>query len=161
MVSVVPEGVPDGDAAEPVTGWLPAAGEKVAPARPLRPVAIEYASIVLILSGFLRLLAIGLALVAPPPESGLDIQPLYVVIEAGFQAASIALGVLIRYGRAWLMAANFAAVFAFLQLISLLGVVAIVFGVLFAIAFVAIFANRPWFLATTSWRQATRAERRA
>jgi hypothetical protein len=141
-------------------GWLPAAGERIVPAPPPRPVAIDFASTVLIVSGVFRVLAICLALVGPP-QPGLEIRPLYVLIEGGFQVASIALGVLIRYGRAWLIAATFAAVFAFLQLLSLLGVVSIVFGVLFAIAFVAIFANRPWFIATAAWRQAHRAERRA
>jgi hypothetical protein len=163
-VTVVPDGAPtpDGSAAaerELAGRWQPAADETITPARPPRPTAIDFASTVFIVSGVFRLLAVALALAAPP-DKNLVLLPGYVVAEAVIQGAAIVLGILIRYGRGWLVAANFAAVIAFIQLLSLVGVVSLAFGLLFAIAFVAIFRNRPWFLETAVWRRADQAERR-
>jgi hypothetical protein len=144
----------------PALGWQPAVDETIVPSRPPRPVGIEFASTVLIVSGIFRLLAVSLAIVAPA-NAGLAVEPAIVAVEVAIQVGTVVLGVLVRYGRAWLLAANFAAVFAFIQLLSFVGVVSVAFGILFAVAFVAIFLNRPWFLATAAWRRALVAARRA
>jgi hypothetical protein len=144
----------------PALGWQPAVDETIVPSRPSRPVGIEFASTVFIVSGIFRLLAVSLAIVAPA-DAGLAVEPAIAAVEVAIQVGTVVLGVLVRYGRAWLLAANFAAVFAFIQLLSLVGVVSVAFGILFAVAFVAIFLNRPWFLATAAWRRSLVAARRA
>jgi hypothetical protein len=61
--------------------------------------------------------------------------------------ATIVLGVLLRYGRAWLVGVNVLAVAGFLELLS--GApIGIVFGALDAIAVVVLMVHRPWF----AWR---------
>jgi hypothetical protein len=65
--------------------------------------------------------------------------------------ATIVLGVLLRYGRAWLVGVNVLAVAGFLELLSS-APIGIVFGALDAIAVVVLMVHRPWF----AWRPGQR-----
>lgn len=140
--------------------WEPAVGESIAPNRPGRPAWIEFAASTLIVSGIVRLVAVALALLAPT-DAELIVEPVIVVLEIAIQLLTIATGVLVRVGRAWLVVVNLVVILTFIQLISIVGVVSLAFGLLFAVASVAVYLHRPWFEAMAAWRAAVLRERRA
>ncbi len=134
----------------------PAGGDAPDPSPPPRPTPVEFASVVLIVGGVFRLFAIALALNAPP-EAGLAVSPPIVALETAIQVLTIVVGALARFGRSWLLVVNVVAILAFIQLISLAGAVSLAFGLLFAVAFVALFLARPGFEAMGEWRARTPA----
>jgi hypothetical protein len=146
-----PDAAAPGDAPDRVGGWEPAAGETVAPQRPARPAAIEFAAATLIVSGIVRLVAVIIALVAPI-DATLVVDPIIVVIEVAIQALTIATGLVVRAGKSWVVAVNAVVILTFVQLISIVGVVSLAFGFLFAIASVVVYLHRPWFDAMSAWR---------
>jgi hypothetical protein len=161
-------GVPDGARSEDAIGGTarwdapaeavpgPATGQ---PARPTRPGLVELAAAVLIVSGLIRLFVVALAIGAPP-EAGVEATPTRVILETAIQVATIATGVLVRMGRAWVVVVNVVVVLAFIQIISIAGVVSLTFALLFAAASAIVYAYRPWFEAMGQWREMRRDEER-
>ena len=107
-----------------------------APERPPRPLLIEIASAILIVGGLT-------GLVGALSVSG----PLLVIVLA-INALSIAVGVLIRAGRGWVLAINVVAVALFLELTAISTTFGIIFGVLDAIVLIGLLRHRSWF----DWR---------
>ena len=121
---------------------------EIQPVRPARPATVELAAAVLIVGGALQLLlrVATLGSVEPGAEA-------FAAITLALDAASIGLGVLVRDGRAWLIALNFAAVLGFLDLQGA-GVDPLLLGLgLAEVLVVAILlAQKPWFDAMVAWR---------
>lgn len=122
--------------------------EPAEPARPSRPAVVELAAAILIVGGFAGLVQVaasssGLPAGAEPFMAGA------VALDAG----SMGLGLLIRRGRAWLLAVNYAAVLGFLDL---LGAGATPFSLMLGLADLLVvgilFATKPWFDAMRAWR---------
>lgn len=107
-----------------------------------RPVLVELASAVLVVGGVLNLI-ISIDVLLRLADRGEQIGP-YTVITIGLAIAVLGLGLLIRYGRAWLVAVNVAAVLAFLELVSG-SVVGLLLGALDVIVVLSLVRERPWF----------------
>jgi hypothetical protein len=105
-------------------------------------VLVELASALLIVGGAMNLLLSIQVLVRLGQEGG-EIGILTVVTIA-LAIATFALGLLVRYGRAWLVAVNVVAVLAFLELISGT-LVGLLFGVIDVVIVLALVRERPWF----------------
>lgn len=104
--------------------------------RPARPILVELAASILIVGGLTSLIGS----LAAPGLLGLAFVALNVVM--------IALGVLIRRARAWVVAVNVVVVALFLEVTALPSAFAIVFIVLDAIVLAALIRHRAWF----DWR---------
>jgi hypothetical protein len=113
--------------------------------RPARPALVEVAAAILIVGGVISLLSSieVVATFAQRSQADLGISLLSVAIGAGL----LVLGILVRYGRAWLLTVNVVAVVAFLELISGT-IVGLFFGGLDVFVVLALFYERPWF----QWR---------
>ena len=126
------------------------------PDPPHRPLIVELATAVLIVGG-----AFGIILRIIDPlviSDGLPtIDPIFV-ISLGLDLLSIAAGLLLRSGRTWIVAANVAALFAFLNL-TLLNPVGVAFGGVYLFVVVATFLARDWFRAMADWRVAVAQDR--
>jgi hypothetical protein len=107
-----------------------------APERPPRPVLVEVAAALLIVGGLTSLLG---ALAAPG---------LAGILFTALNAVMIVLGLLIRRGRAWIVAVNVVAVALFLELTALPSGFAIVSIVMDTIVLIALFRHRAWFFWT-------------
>ena len=110
--------------------------------RPSRPVLVELASALLIVSGAITLLLSIQAMVALAGQGvgvgGLSLVTIVLAI------VTLALGVAVRYGRGWLVAVNVVAVLAFLELISA-SAIGLFFGLVDTIVVLALFREREWF----------------
>jgi hypothetical protein len=122
--------------------------EPAEPARPSRPALVELAAAILMVGGVAGLIqaaasSSGLPAGTEPFQAGA------VALDAG----SIALGLLIRTGRAWLLAVNYAAVLGF---IDLLGAGATPFSLMLGLTDILVvgilLVTKPWFDAMRSWR---------
>lgn len=121
------------------SGEVPDASIVPAPERPRRPVIIELASAILIVGGITSILgAAGWAI------SGGQTGPVGVLVML-LDILTIVVGVLIRSGRAWVVAINVVAIALFLELTALPSAFAIVFVVLDSIVLYALFRHRTWF----------------
>jgi hypothetical protein len=126
----------------------PVTTDEAAPIRPARPAAVELAGAILIVGGAIQLiLAIAtLPRVAPGAEP-------VAALALALNVASIAVGLLVRLGRAWLMALNFAAVLGFLDLLGGGGSpLSLMLGVAEVLVVLILLAQRPWFDAMRAWR---------
>jgi hypothetical protein len=112
------------------------------PERPPRPVSIEFASAILIVGGITS--AISSLLYA---ASGADTGIIGAVIVA-LDVLTVVVGILIRRGRAWILAINVVAVALFLEITALPAGFAIMFTILDGLVLLALFRNRAWF----DWR---------
>lgn len=113
--------------------------------RPPRPLAVEVATAIVIVSGAMSVLLSIDAFVRMSElgSAGTELTLPSIVLGLG----SLILGVLLRYGRAWLVGVNVLAIAGFLELIS--GTpMGMVTGGLDAIAVVVLLVHRPWF----AWR---------
>jgi hypothetical protein len=109
--------------------------------RPARPPAIELAAAILIVNGVLGLVGTIGAIPELPAGTG----PI-VVLTAALNIGSLVIGVLIRFGRAWLVAVNYAAVLGFLDLVGAAGSgLALVLGIADVLVVIILLANKPWF----------------
>jgi hypothetical protein len=103
---------------------------------------VELAAAIMIVGGVLSIpatLQVATTLASQGQESDF-----LVLLSLGLAVGSVVLGILVRYGHAWLVAVNVVAIEGFLELTS--GTPGgIVFGVLDALVVVALIANRPWF----------------
>jgi hypothetical protein len=113
-----------------------------APARRPRPVLVELASAILIVGGALNLL-ISIQVIATLGTEGSEVG-LLTLITVALAALSLTLGLLVRYGRAWLVAINVVAVVAFLELTSG-SPVGLLLGGVDTFVVLALFRERPWF----------------
>ena len=113
--------------------------------RPARPMAVELATAIVIVSGAISvLLSIeAFARMAELDSTGTEL----TLPSLAIGLAMVALGVLLRTGRAWLVGVNVLALAGFLELISgtPLGMVS---GAADAIAVIVLMVYRPWFI----WR---------
>lgn len=107
-----------------------------------RPVLVELASALLIVGGAINLLISvdGLIKLA---QVGTEIGIL-TVITIALGISTFALGLLVRYGRAWLVTVNAVAILGFLELLSGTSV-GLLFGALDVLVVLALASERPWF----------------
>ena len=113
-----------------------------AAARPPRPILVELAGAILVVGGIISLLtSIEVAIAMAQQGEPLDA---FSVISLAIGLGFVVLGILTRYGRAWLVTVNVVAVVAFLELISAT-IIGLFFGVLDVIVVLALFYERPWF----------------
>ncbi len=129
------------------TGFTPAGLPSDEPGmqRPPRPMAVELATAIVIVTGAMSVLisveAFARMSELGSPGTGLTLPSLAIGV------AMVVLGILLRTGRAWLVGVNVLAIAGFLELIS--GApIGIVSGGLDAIAVVVLMVYRPWF----AWR---------
>jgi hypothetical protein len=123
-------GVEDG--AEPADSSLPPA-----PTRPSRPILIELAAAILIVGGVTGLL--GLLGQLDRPTQTVDL------FFAGSALLTIAVGLLVRIGRAWVFDINVVAIVLFLELTALPSAIAIAFATLDTVVLIALIRHRRWF----------------
>ena len=125
--------------------------------RPSRPAPVELAAAILIVGGIVGLIQVTSS-AGDVPAGAQQFLAATVALGAG----SIVLGLLIRRGRAWLLAVNYAAVLGFLDL---LGAGASPFALMLGLADLLVvgilLATKAWFDAVRSWRAETAAPGRA
>lgn len=110
----------------------------VPPPEPMRrPWLIELAAAILIVGGLQSLLT-----VPDPFAPGAGIVPALLF---GLAAATVVVGLLVRAGRAWILALNVTAIVLFLEVTALPSPYAVLFIALDAIVFVALVRHRAWF----------------
>ena len=115
------------------------------PRRPPRPVLVELATALLIVSGFLSLF-LSLGAVSTLANSG-ELSPLLVLIALVLGIAVPVVGLGLRYGRWWLLGVNLAAVASFLELTSG-SPEGLLFGGIDLFVVVVLLMHRPWFAWT-------------
>ena len=113
------------------------------PQRPRRPLLVELASAFLIVDGLLST-STSANIVVKMGETQAGVEPL-LLFTLGIGIATIVLGILIRYARAWIVALNVAAVAGFLELTagSQAGMIV---GLLDVFVVLALLMTRPWFV---------------
>jgi hypothetical protein len=118
------------------------AAEPISPSRPPRPVLVELATAILIVGGALSFVTSieGLSRLADRREAELSVATLSLFIGA----VSVALGLVLRTGRAWLIGINLVAIAGFLELVSGT-VVGLLYGALDVFVVLALIATRDWF----------------
>lgn len=119
-----------------------------APARPARPGTIELAAALLIVGGILGV--VGFFAASAPEPAGLVAASLLTLL---LNLAQIAVGLMLRIGRLWLLAVNYVAVLAFLDLLaSGASPLSLMLAVAEIVVVAILFAKRPWFDAMRAWR---------
>ena len=109
--------------------------------RPSRPAAVELAAALLIVGGVINVLSAASNLSSIPPGT----EPFFALTLA-LAIGSIIVGVLVRLGRVWLVAVNFAAVLGFLDLLGAgASPLALMLGLADIIVVVILFRHKPWF----------------
>ncbi len=126
------------------TGLTPAglASDEPGMRRPPRPTAVELATAIVIVSGAVGVLISVEAFVRMSElgSAGTDL----TLPSLAIGLAMVVLGILLRYGRAWLVGVNVLTIAGFLELIS--GApIGLVFGALDVIAVILLLVHRPWF----------------
>ncbi|HYH93143.1 MAG TPA: hypothetical protein VD763_08295 [Candidatus Saccharimonadales bacterium] len=111
------------------------------PERPRRPMAIELASALLIVGGIFSTIS-AVAFIASGGAAVLG--PVYALVLA-LDVLTVVVGLLIRRGRAWILAINVVAIAFFLELTALPSAFALLFIGLDAIVLYALFRHRAWF----------------
>ena len=112
-----------------------------APFRGPRPVAIELAAALLIVTGLVQLFgAIGASGSLAPGSGGL------IALSIALDLGTILAGLLTRSGRLWLLVVNYVAVLGFLDLLRITASpVALMLALVDGFVLYAVFTNRPWF----------------
>ncbi len=115
------------------------------PERPPRPLLVEIASAVLIVDGLLStILSLDLAGRLADQNGGIEPLALFTI---AFGLATTLLGVLLHFGRAWLVTLNVAAIAGFLELTAA-SPAGLVTGAIDVLVVLALLWTRPWF----AWR---------
>lgn len=121
---------------------------------PSRPAAVELAGALLIVGGAVGLLGALSGAASLPPGT----EP-FLALTMALDIGAIVLGLLVRLGRVWIVAVNFAAVLGFIDLLGAgSSPVALVLGLADIVVVVILFVHRPWFDAMRQ-RRAEREER--
>jgi hypothetical protein len=123
------------------------------PERPARPFLVELATAVLVVGGLTSILS-SVDVAMHLAEQGPGVEPL-ALLSIAIGLASVILGILVRFGRAWLVAINVVAVTGFLELTSLSGA-GFLYGGLDVFVVLVLMIERPWF----NWRPPTDADDR-
>jgi hypothetical protein len=125
--------------------------------QPPRPAAVELAAALLIVGGVVGLLG-ALNASRSLPAGSEAILALTVLLDVG----AVVSGVLARTGRLWVLAVNYVAVLAFLDIVAAIGgsPLALVLGLVNVLVVVILIAHKPWFDAISAWR-AARADQAA
>jgi hypothetical protein len=113
------------------------------PTRPARPVLVELASAIMVVGGVMGVLSSVDVMSRLAAGGDSSIGPL-IVLSILIGIASVALGVLIRFGRGWIVALNLTAIAAFLELTSG-SIVGLVFGLLDGFVVVVLLVEQRWF----------------
>ena len=119
--------------------------------RPARPVGVDIVAALLVFGGLFGAtqLAFGdFVITGQLPTKG----PI-LGVAAILYAASVALGVAIRTGRAWLPALNLAGLFAIVYIAAFGQPVALLLGLAHSAAAVLLFRTRSWFASMARWRR--------
>ena len=124
-------------------GGLPTIVE--GPRRPSRPVILEVATAMLIVSGFMSFFISIEGFVAVASNGGLD--PVLIALFVFIGVGTIVVGIALRYGHWWLFGVNYVAVAGFLELTSG-SAQGLLFGAVDVFVLVVLLAQRPWF----AWR---------
>lgn len=122
---------------------------------PARPAVIELAAAILIVSGLLGLVGTFGSIAGLPPGT-----ESIVLVTAAINLGSLVIGLLVRFGRAWLIAVNYVAVIGFLDLLAAAGSgLALMLGVADVLVVIILFLNKPWFDALRRARDRVARER--
>lgn len=118
-----------------------ATGDEAHRPRPPRPAAVELAGALLIVGGAAGLLGAFSNASSLPPGA----EP-FLVLTVALDVGAIALGLLVRLGRLWLVAVNYAAVLGFIDLLGAgASPLALVLGLADIVVVVILFVHKPWF----------------
>lgn len=111
------------------------------PLLPRRPAAIELATAILIAGGVIGVLvALSTATNLPPGT-----EP-FLLLTLALDIGSIVVGVLVRFGRSWILAVNYVAVLGFLDLVgSGASTLALLLGLADIVVVMILFVHKPWF----------------
>lgn len=127
------------------------------PIRPARPARVELAAAILIVGGIVGLIQVATTAAGVPVGA----EP-FLAGALALDAGSIALGLLARAGRAWLLAVNYAAVLGFLDLLGAgASPLSLMLGLADILVVGILLATKPWFDEMRSWRTAMAAPERA
>ena len=116
---------------------------------PPRPALVELAAALLLVSGVVGLVgAVNVARSLPPGSEA------FLALTALLDIGAIVAGVLVRTGRLWILAVNYVAVLAFLDVAAAIdgSPLALALGVASVSAVVILLANKPWFDEIGAWR---------
>lgn len=115
---------------------------------PARPARIELAAAILIVGG-----AIGvLGAVASAGSLTPGMEP-FLLLTIALDVGSIVAGLLVRFGRLWILAVNYVAVLGFLDLLAAGGSpLALMLGLADILVVVILLLHKPWFDAMGRWR---------
>ena len=132
------------------------------PIRPARPASVELAAAILMVSGAVQLILAVATPAGPVSASASEAGAIFTALALALDVASIALGLLIRLGRGWLLTINVAAVLGFLDLSGAAfgSTVLPLVGVSEVVAVAILLARKPWFDAMSAWRILVGARRR-
>src|SRR5262245_25751481 len=110
---------------------------------PRRPMLVELAAALLIVTGGIQLAAIvGLVVTGNLPPASEGVLVLSVVLDAG----TIVAGLLLRAGRAWLLVINYVARLGFLHVLrATASPVALLIALVDLFALYVLFTQRSWF----------------
>lgn len=130
------------------------APEAPRPPRPSRPAVVELAAAILIVGGVIGI--VGALTAAPRLPAGAEpLLLLTIVLDVG----SIVCGVLVRTGRAWVVAVNYVAVLAFLDLLAAASSpLALMIGIGNLAVVVIVLWHKSWFDAVGRWRAGDAAD---
>ena len=125
-----------------------AAEATIAPPLPARPASVELAAAILIVGGVIGVLA-GVNSAAGLPAG---LEP-FLAFTIALGAGSIVVGVLVRFGRLWILAVNYVAVLGFLDLMaSGVSPLALMLGVADLLVVGILLVRKPWFDELAAWR---------
>jgi hypothetical protein len=110
--------------------------------RPRRPAGVELAAAIMIVSGAVATLVSIQAAMVLANQGELD-EPL-AALSIALGVGSVVLGLLVRVGRAWLIAVNVAAVAGFLEITSF-SAPGLLFGLMDVLVVALLLRDRPWF----------------
>lgn len=119
-------------------------------APPRRPLVVEFGTAILVIGGAFGLMQKVLAPFIVTNELAID--PLLAFL-FGLDVVSVVAGYLLRTGRSWVLAANVAAIYAFLHLATQTPTGVVLSAVYLGVV-VACFLARDWFNAMRDWRVA-------
>ena len=116
---------------------------------PARPAPVELAAAILIVSGVLGLVGTIGASNDLPTGTGL-----IVALTAALNIGSLVIGVLVRTGRAWLVAVNYVAVLGFLDFTGApAGGLALLLGIADVTVVIILLVQKAWFDAVRAARR--------